>query len=106
MADVLRQELGQLLEREVKDPRVGFTTITSVTLSGDLRLARVYVTVLGGDEKIQQAMAGLTAAKAFLRHQLARRLNLRYTPEIEFHLDRSQEYSERIDELIRRTKTR
>lgn len=102
MADLLRQELGLLLEREVKDPRIGFATLTSVVLTPDLRTARVYVSILGDEEQKRQSMEGLTAAAAFLRHQLARRLNLRYTPAIEFQLDRSAEMNERLDELMRR----
>lgn len=105
LADLIRQVLGELLEREVKDPRIGFTTLTEVQLTGDLRQARVYVSILGDDEARRQSMEGLAAAKAFLRHQLAHRLQLRHTPEIDFQLDRSQEYNERLDELIRRTKT-
>ena len=104
MADLVRQELGLLLERSVKDPRIGFTTITEVQMTGDLRTARVYVSILGSDEQRKKSMEGLTAAAKFLRHELAVRLNLRYTPEIEFILDRSQELGDRIDELLRRTK--
>ena len=105
LADLIRQVLGELIEREVKDPRIGFTTLTEVQLTGDLRQARVYVSILGEDEARKQGMEGLAAAKAFLRHQLAHRLQLRHTPEIDLQLDRSQEYNERLDELIRRTKT-
>ena len=106
MADLIRQELAQLLERDVKDPRVGFATVTSVILTGDLRSARVYVSILGDQEQKRQGMEGLTAAANFLRYQLAHRLNLRYTPSIEFHLDRSEEVNQRLDELLRRTKSR
>ena len=105
LADLIRQDLSELLERSVKDPRIGFTTLTEVQLTGDLRQARVYVSILGDEEARKQGMEGLAAAKAFLRHQLAHRLQLRHTPEIDFQLDRSQEYNERLDELIRRTKT-
>jgi ribosome-binding factor A len=104
LADLIRQALGELLEREAKDPRIGFATLTEVHLTGDLRMARVYVSILGDEEKKQQGMAGLAAAKNFLRHELAQRLRLRYTPEIEFHLDRSQQWNDRIDELLRRAK--
>ena len=105
LADLIRQVLSELLEREVKDPRIGFITLTEVQLTGDLRQARVYVSILGDEEARKQSMEGLAAARPFLRHQLAHRLQLRHTPEIDFQLDRSQEYNERLDELIRRTKT-
>jgi ribosome-binding factor A len=103
MADLLRQEISMLLERDVKDPRIGFATLTSVVLTPDLRTARVYVSILGDEKQKSQSMEGLTAAASFLRHELARRLNLRYTPALEFLLDRSEELNQRLDELIRRT---
>jgi ribosome-binding factor A len=104
MGDLLRQALGELLERAVKDPRIGFATITAVDLSGDLRNARVYVSILGDEKQKEDAMEGLEAATNFLRYQVAQRLNLRYTPAIEFRLDRTAEFNDRLDELIRRTK--
>ena len=104
LADQIRQELAVMLEREVKDPRIGFITVTSVDLSRDLRTARVSVSILGDEKKKQQGMEGLAAAKNFLRYQLAHRLRLRHTPALDFREDRSQEYDERIDELIRRAK--
>jgi ribosome-binding factor A len=104
LADLIRQELAVMLERDVKDPRIGFVTVTYVDLSGDLRTARVSVSIMGDELKKQQGMQGLTAAKNFLRYQLGQRLRLRHTPAIEFHLDRSQEYDERLEELIRRSK--
>jgi ribosome-binding factor A len=103
MADLLRQEISMMLERDVKDPRIGFATLTSVVLTPDLRTARVYISILGDENQKRQSMEGLTAAASFLRHELARRLNLRYTPALEFLLDRSEEMNQRLDELIRRT---
>ena len=104
LADLIRQELAVMLEREVKDPRIGFVTVTRVDLSPDLRTARVFASILGDDQKKQQGMEGLAAAKNFLRFQLGQRLRLRHTPAIEFIEDRSQEFDERLEELIRRAK--
>ena len=104
MADLIRQTIGELLERDVKDPRIGFVTVTYVELTGDLRTARVSVSVLGDDKKKQEGMEGLNAAKKFLRYQMGQRLHLRHTPAVEFRLDRSQEYDARLEELIRRAK--
>lgn len=104
LADLIRQVLAELLEREVKDPRIGFATVTSVVLSGDLRSARIFVSILGDEKKKQEAMEGLAAAKNFLRYQLSHHLRLRHTPAIEFQLDRSQEYDARLEELIRKAK--
>jgi len=101
VADLLRQELSQLLEREVKDPRVGFVTITRVGVTRDLQTARIGVTVLGDANQVEQSLAGLAAAQGFLRHQLARRLGLRHTPALLFELDERLESEQRIEELLR-----
>jgi ribosome-binding factor A len=105
IADLIRQELGQLLEREVKDPRIGFATITGVEVTGDLRMALVSVSVLGDENQKKQTLEGLTAAQHFLRYQLAHRLGLRYTPVVTFQLDQREEYERRIEELIRRSRS-
>ena len=104
LAELIRQTLAVMLERDVKDPRIGFVTVTRVDLSPDLRTARVFVSILGDEKKKQQGMEGLAAAKNFLRFQLGQRLRLRHTPAVEFLEDRSQEYDERLEELIRRAK--
>ena len=101
VADLIRRELGVLLEREVKDPRVGFVTVTHVDVTRDLRTARVAVTVLGEQGQQEESLKGLAAAQGFLRHELAQRLGLRYTPELLFHLDRSLESEQKIEELLR-----
>jgi ribosome-binding factor A len=101
VADLIRQELSKLLERDVKDPRVGFVTVTRVELTRDLRSARVAVTVLGEDPQKKDSLKGLSAAQGFLRHELAQRLGLRYTPQLAFHLDEALESEQRIEELLR-----
>ena len=101
VADLLRQELSQLLEREVRDPRVGFVTITRVELTRDLQTARVGITVLGDETQKKQSLQGLSAAQGFLRRQLARRLGLKHTPALVFELDQSLESEQRIEELLR-----
>jgi len=101
VADVIRRELGMLLERAVKDPRVGFVTVTRVEVTRDLRTARVAVTILGDRSQEKKSLAGLLAAQGFLRHELGQRLGLRYTPELEFHLDQSLESESRVEELLR-----
>jgi len=101
VADLIRRELAGLLEREVKDPRVGFVTVTGVELTPDLRSARVAVTILGEAPQQQDSLKGLAAAQGFLRHELAKRLGLRHTPTLEFHLDRTLESEQRIEELLR-----
>lgn len=101
VADLIRRELGELLEREVKDPRVGFVTVTRVEVTRDLRIARVAVTILGEGPQEKESLRGLAAAQGFLRRELAQRLGLRHTPELEFHLDRSLEAEQRMEALLR-----
>ncbi len=105
VADLLQEELGHLLEREVKDPGVGFVTLTGVELSPDLRHARVYFSVLGDEEAVQESQAALGRAAGFLRHELSRRLSLRQVPELHFVLDRSSERAQRISNLLRQARS-
>ncbi|MBI4458632.1 MAG: 30S ribosome-binding factor RbfA [Acidobacteria bacterium] len=101
LADLIREEIGNLLEYEVKDPRIGFVTVIGVRLSGDLHTAVVSVSILGDDEKKKEGLKGLAAAHGFLRRQLAQRLGLRYAPEVTFELDRTEAAEQRIEELLR-----
>ena len=85
----------------MKDPRVGFVTVTRVEVTRDLHTARVGVTILGDEQQKKDSLAGLTAAQGFLRHELAQRLKLRHTPALEFHLDKAVESEQRVEELLR-----
>ncbi len=84
----------------MKDPRVGFASITHVEMSGDLRYAKVFVSVMGDSEEQKETMKGLKNANGFLRHELASRLTLRFMPELVFKLDHSIEEGSRILEII------
>ncbi len=101
VGDQIRAELTALLAREVKDPGIGFITITSVRLTADLQLARVYYTALGDEQARRQSAKALARAMPFLRRQIASRLRLRRVPELVFHFDESLDRQERIDELLR-----
>ena len=101
VGDLIKEELSRLLEREVKDPQIGFVTLTDVEVSPDLRLARVYFSVLGDEDAMQESLAALERAKGFLRRELSQRLFIRYVPELQFSLDRSIEYGQRIANLLR-----
>ncbi|HEY5493551.1 MAG TPA: 30S ribosome-binding factor RbfA [Candidatus Anoxymicrobiaceae bacterium] len=96
-----REVLAEALAREVKDPRVGFVTITGVKVSPDLRHARVTVSVLGEDDEVDRSMAGLASAKGYLRSALGKHLRLKYLPEIEFVLDHQSEDALRLAGLLR-----
>ncbi|HIE50360.1 MAG TPA: 30S ribosome-binding factor RbfA [Armatimonadetes bacterium] len=98
--ELVKEELGQILLREMRDPRLGFVTITDVELSGDLRRARVYVSVMGSAEKQEESLAVLRGAIGFLRRELGRRLSLRYIPDLTFSLDHTAERAARIEALL------
>jgi ribosome-binding factor A len=98
----LAQEvLGESIQA-LKDPRIGFVTVTGVRISADLRHARVFVSVLGSDDEQRATMAGLESAKAHLRSDLGRQMRMKYLPELIFELDHSPEEAQRMEELFRR----
>lgn len=99
--ELAREVLGETIE-SLKDPRVGFTTVTAVRVSPDLRLARVYVSVLGSDEERAATMAGLDSAKPYLRAELGRQVRLKYLPELIFELDTGAEEAERLERLLKK----
>ena len=101
LGELIAVELSDLLRTRVKDPRVGFASVTHVEVSGDLRHAKIFVSVLGTEEEQAATIQALKHATGFLRHELAGRLVLRYMPELVFKLDTSIEQGARILELIR-----
>ena len=98
----IRVELAKMIAREVKDPRIGFVTITRVELTADLHHARVFVSVLGSPDEQEQSIAGLGSAAGFLRHEIGHRLDLRRAPELAFVLDHGAEAGERIEMLLQK----
>ncbi|HEY4648829.1 MAG TPA: 30S ribosome-binding factor RbfA [Gemmatimonadales bacterium] len=100
MAETLRQVITEALAREVRDPRVGFVTVTSVLVSNDLSHARVLVSVPGEEAEKTRALEGLQSAAGFLRSRAARTLTTRTVPELHFELDRGLEHAVRINELL------
>jgi ribosome-binding factor A len=98
----VREEIMRIIQRELKDPRIGFVSITEVRMTPDLRSARVRVSVLGDEAAQKDALAGLNSARGLIRHDLGRRLqNLKFSPEVKFELDPSIEYSVRIAQTLR-----
>jgi ribosome-binding factor A len=104
VADVIQQEISQMLVKTLKDPRIGFVTITRVLVSGDCRLAKVYFSVAGTPVEKERSTEGLNSAKGYVRRELGRRMRLKYTPEIVFEFDPSIEYAIHIGEVIHRLK--
>jgi ribosome-binding factor A len=100
MAETLRQVITDAMARELRDPRVGFVTITGVLVTNDLSHARVMVSVPGEDAEKARALEGLQSAAGFLRSRAARALTTRTVPELHFELDRGREHAARINELL------
>lgn len=100
VAEQMKKELGDIIGRRLKDPRVGFVTVTDVEVTGDLQLAKIYLTVLGDEGKKEGTLKALEKAKGFIRSEIGKRIRLRKTPEIEFRWDHSFEQGARIDELL------
>jgi len=95
-----------MLEGELKDPRLSpFASVSEVRMSPDLKLAKVYITVKAAEAEQADTIKALTAAAGFIRHELSERLQIRRSPELMFILDRSEEYAQHIDELLRRAKS-
>ncbi len=100
---LVRHELSQLLQRQAKDPRLGdFIAVTEVFISADLKYAKVFVSRIGTEEEKRETLSVLSAASGFFRRELARRLKLRYTPELSFHWDDSIERGDHLLQLIDR----
>jgi ribosome-binding factor A len=98
--EAIRQVLGDAVAGELKDPRVGFVTVTDVRTSADLRHARVYVSVLGDAEQREATLAGLRSAHGFLQGKVAAELHLKRTPTLELHYDDTTDRALRVDALI------
>jgi ribosome-binding factor A len=101
LADQIRMEVAEMIEGELKDPRIGFATVTRVELSPDMRYGRIMVSVMEEEAAQQETLAGLAAAAGFIRRELAQRLRLRRAPELVFVLDRETEEAERVERLLK-----
>ena len=104
VAEAIRQEASVIIHDKLKDPRLGFITITNVEITQDLRYAKIFFSVLGNDDAHKNTKEALDSALGFVRKLIAQRLNLRFAPEIAFYEDRSSEYSVRIEEVLNEIK--
>ena len=100
LAEEVREEVALLIASELKDPRIGFVTVTRVEVTPDLRTARIYVGVLGTEKQRTTSLAGLKQGAGFLRRALGRTLRLRYTPELVLQYDEGLEASDRVAKLL------
>jgi ribosome-binding factor A len=98
--EFIKEELGEILQRELKDPRIGFVSVTAVKVSNDKSHVKIYVSVLGDAEQKRESMKGLESAKGFIRSEIGKRVRLRHTPELEFIADSSLEEGARIISLL------
>jgi ribosome-binding factor A len=106
LSEAIREEIETILEGELADPRIGLASVTAVLMAQDARSARIMVTVAGDDAEAERTLKGLTAAKNYVRHELAERLQLRKPPELYFQIDRADQMESRVDELLTREKKR
>jgi len=98
--ELLLQEISALIQRGLKDPRIGFATVTEVDLSNNLKHAKVYISVLGREREQKDTIEGLTNASGFIRGSLGKDLNLRYIPVLEFILDETADHVSKINKII------
>jgi ribosome-binding factor A len=103
--EAIRQVIGDALAGEVKDPRVGFVTVTDVRTTPDLSHARVYVSVLGEPAQREESLAGLRSAHGFLQRRIARELELKRTPTLEFAYDDTTDRALRLEQILREGET-
>ena len=100
VAESIRQEVSMIVHDLIKDPRVGFVTIASVEVSPDLRLARIFFSVLGSDADRKKTQEALDSARGYIRKKVTERINLKFSPELIFKQDHSSEYSVRVEEVL------
>jgi ribosome-binding factor A len=100
VGEQMKKELGDIISRKIKDPRIGFVTVTDVEITGDLQQAKVYISVLGDEVQRENTLKGLAKAKGFIRTEIGQRIRLRKTPEITFEIDESIGYGNRINTIL------
>ncbi len=106
VGEMLRAELDDIIRKEVKDPRIGFFSLTRVEVPTDLRSARIYVSVLGSDDERSNTLDALRQAAGFIRFHLKPRLRMRQIPDLDFRDDRSMEYAQEISEVLAEVRSR
>jgi ribosome-binding factor A len=104
VAELIRQSVAEFLTGNVRDPRIGFVTVTGVEVTRDLSHATISVSVMGSEEEKVRSLEGLDSAARFLRAEVSRHLRLRTSPELHFRLDRGLEHGQRIDRVLRELK--
>ena len=106
VGETLKEEISVIIEGELGDPRIALCSVTEIVLAPDGKSARVFIEVAGDDQEAEQTLKAINAAKGYIRHELLVRLGVRHVPDLNFVLDRSQEYGSRIDDILGRIKKR
>ena len=101
VGDLILREIGTVIRNEIRDPRIGFVTVSRVLVTADLAYADVYVSVMGSEKEQKDSMSGLISSASYLRNHLARNLKTRTVPKLKFILDTTLDHSERINELLK-----
>lgn len=101
VAEQIKKELGEILTLKIKDPRIGFVTVTDVEITGDLQQATIFISVLGDEDEKKETLVGLTKGLGFIRSEIGQRIRLRKTPEISFEFDEAHAYGNRIESILR-----
>jgi ribosome-binding factor A len=104
LRQLIKSEFGSILQRDLKDPRIGFVSVTDVEVTNDYSHVKIFVSIFGDDEAKRLTMEGLESAKGFIRSELGQRIRLRYTPEVHIIADNSIERGSRIFELLEKVK--
>lgn len=104
VGEQIKKEIGHIMQRELKDPRIGFVTVTGVEVTGDLQQATIYISVMGNEAELAETVQGLEKAKGFIRSEIGKRIRLRHTPELIFKHDESIQYGNRIEKLLKEVK--
>ncbi len=101
VSELILQEVSLIIRSEVKDPGVGFVTLTAVEVSDDLRYAKIYISVMGDEKEKKRSLRALNRAKGFIRSSFGTKVRLKYLPEMSFYLDRSLDRVKRIEDILR-----
>lgn len=104
LAEEIKKQIGSIIRDELRDPRIGFVTVTRVELSSDLRVGKVYFSLLGSKKQLRSTQIGLDRSTGFIRKLLSQRIKSRYIPEIIFKLDENIEYSIHISSILEKIK--
>ncbi len=100
VGEQLKKEISEIINQKLKNPNVGFVTVTEVEVTGDLSLASVYVTVLGEEKERKKSLEGLEKSKGFIKSEIAHRMDLRIVPDLKFKYDESIDYGNKIERMI------